>query len=326
MKRLTRRHFSRTMLATCVATLMPCTRTTAQARAPAVSAEKQPWKLASNRPSELSKPPLADHLREIPSSGEILPSVGMGTWLTFDVSDIGNVKDQRAKVLQTFFDHGGAMVDSSPMYGRSEAVIGYCLDQIDNKSGLFSASKIWTPMAFDGVSQMASSERLWRVPGMDLMYVHNLLNWRSHLPQLREWKEQGRIRYIGVSTSHGRRHEELERIIKTETLDFVQLTYNYENRKAANRLIPLAQDKGMAVVINRPFGRGQLIRKYQNQVLPGLAKDLGCESWAQYLLLFAVALPGVTTAIPATTRVDHMLENMGVMDVAIPDAAVYQKM
>ena len=250
----------------------------------------------------------------------------MGTWITFDVPDIDSVQNQRARVLQTFFELGGAMIDSSPMYGRSEAVIGYCLDQIEDKSALFAASKIWTPVTFDGVAQMANSERLWRVPSMDLMYVHNLLNWKRHLPQLREWKDEGRIRYVGVTTSHGRRHDELEKVLETEALDFVQLTYNHDHRASADRLIPLAKDKGVAVIVNRPFARGQLIRKYQHQPLPGLAKELGCQSWAQYLLLFAIAQPGVTAAIPATTRVDHMVENMRVMTLNIPDSIAYQKM
>lgn len=276
--------------------------------------------------SRLSEKLASGHLRTIPSSGEALPSVGMGTWLTFDVPDNDSVQNQRARVLQTFFELGGAMIDSSPMYGRSEAVVGYCLDQIERKSALFAASKIWTPFTFDGVTQMANSERLWRVPSMDLMYVHNLLNWKNHLSQLREWKNEGRIRYVGVTTSHGRRHDELEQVLKAEALDFVQLTYNHDQRASADRLIPLAQDKGVAVIVNRPFARGQLIRKYRNQPLPGLAKELGCQSWAQYLLLFAIAQPGVTAAIPATTRVDHMVENMRVMTLAIPDSATYRKM
>lgn len=295
---------------------------------PAFSRINQPISAHAPRHSSgrLSAIPAPGHLRKIPSSGESLPSIGMGTWITFDVPDNDSVINQRASVLKAFFDHGGAMIDSSPMYGRSEAVIGRCLEQIDDKSALFAASKIWTPVTFDGVAQLANSERLWRVPSMKLMYVHNLLNWKSHLSQLREWKEAGRIRYVGVTTSHGRRHDELERVLETEALDFVQLTYNLENRASADRLIPLAQDKGIAVIVNRPYARGRLIQKYRNQPLPGLAKELGCQSWAQYLLLFAISQPGVTAAIPATTRVDHMVENMQVMTLAIPDAATYRKM
>jgi len=318
MKLLTRRQFSRSIISAGTTMLLP--------RAFALTNQGQSTQTDLPDSNRLSAAIAPEHLRTIPSSGEALPSIGMGTWLTFDVPDIDSIQSQRARVLQSFFEFGGAMIDSSPMYGRSEAIIGYCLDQIERKSTLFSASKIWTPFAVDSKTQMANSERLWRVPGLDLMYVHNLLNWESHLPQLREWKDEGRIRYIGVSTSHGRRHDTLEQVLKTEALDFVQLTYNYDQRISADRLIPLAQDKGIAVIINRPFGRGQLIRKYQNQPLPGLAKELGCQSWAQYLLLFAVAQPGVSAAIPATTRVDHMVENMRVMTLPTPDSATYQKM
>jgi len=246
----------------------------------------------------------------------------MGTWITFDVANNENVRKQRSIVLQTFFDHGGQMIDSSPMYGNAEDVIGYSLKQTQRDCGLFSASKIWTPLAFEGRAQMKNTESLWGVEPMDLMYVHNLLNWENHLSQLTQWKQAGRIRYLGVSTSHGRRHEELEKIIKSQKLDFIQLTYNYDNREAEKRLIPLAKDHGVAVVANRPFGRGFLINKYQNVTLPGTAKELGCDSWAQFLLMFIVSHPDVTVAIPATSRSDHMLENMAVLKIELPDEKI----
>jgi len=221
------------------------------------------------------------HLKVIPSTNEQTTSVGMGTWITFDVDD--NQRRQRSQVLQEFFDLGGQMIDSSPMYGNSEAVIGYCLKNTQRDCGLFSASKIWTPATFDGRTQMKNTETLWGVEPIDLMYVHNLVNWKNHLPQLAEWKQSGRIRYLGVSTSHGRRHDQLEEIIKTQKLDFVQLTYNYDNRETENRLIPIANDNGVAVVVNRPFGRGHIIDKYKDTPLPGIAKEIGCETWPQYL-------------------------------------------
>lgn len=260
-----------------------------------------------------------DHFKTIPSSAEKLPSVGMGTWITFDVTDNERIRNQRSRVLQTFFDLGGGMVDSSPMYGTAEEVLGYCLKRTHSNDTLFAASKIWTPLAIEAGPQMANTENLWGVQPMDLMYVHNLLNLNSHLPKLRDWKESGRIRYLGISTSHGRRHAELEKLLQSKVLDFVQLTYNYDQRIAEERLIPLARDNGIAVIVNRPFQRGHLIDKYKNQPLPGIAKELCCESWAQFLLYFTVSHPDVTAAIPATSRVAHMEENMSVMQLPLPD-------
>jgi len=257
------------------------------------------------------------HLKVIPSTNEQITSVGMGTWITFDVD--GNTRRQRRQVLQTFFDLGGQMIDSSPMYGNAEAVLGYCLKNTQRDCDLFSASKIWTPVTFDGRIQMENTETLWGIKPIDLMYVHNLVNWKNHLPQLVEWKLSGRIRYLGVSTSHGRRHDQLEEIIKTQKLDFVQLTYNYDNRETEKRLIPIANDNGVAVVVNRPFSRGHLIDKYKVTPLPGIAKEIGCETWAQYLLMFVVSHPGVTLAIPATSKVAHMQENMAVLQMELPD-------
>jgi len=265
-------------------------------------------------------------VKRIPSTNERITSIGMGTWITFDVADNQSIRDQRSQVLQTFFDNGGQMVDSSPMYGNAESVLGYCLNKTSRDCALFAASKIWTPVTFDGISQMKNSEMLWGVEPMDLMYVHNLVNWENHLPQLVEWKQSGRIRYLGVSTSHGRRHDQLEDILKSQILDFVQLTYNYDKRIAQDRLIPMAKDNRVAVVVNRPFERGSLIEKYKNTALPGIAKELGCETWAQFLLLFIVSHPDVTIAIPATSRVDHMSENMATLQLELPDELARKQM
>ena len=267
-----------------------------------------------------------DHIKVIPGTNEPLASIGMGTWITFDVPDDQRVLNQRAQVLKRFFELGGEMVDSSPMYGTAESVLGYCLNRIGDDCKLFAASKIWTPLTILGPTQMSNTEDLWGVGQMDLMYVHNMRNWKNHLPKLREWKAEGRIRHLGITTSHGRRHELLEQLIKTEVVDFIQLTYNYDQRATEERLIPLAQDHGAAVIVNRPFQRGYLIDKYQSQPLPGLASELGCKSWPQYLLLYAVSHPGVTAVIPATSREDHMIENMSVMRLPIPDSAVRKLM
>lgn len=268
----------------------------------------------------------AAFLKQIPSSGEHVPAIGMGTWITFDVPPRSKPINQRTEVLRNFFEAGGAMLDSSPMYGYAEQILGHCLTRLSHPDTTFSASKIWTRLDRQGPLQMQTTEDLWTVNQMDLMYVHNLVNWEVHLPQLREWKESGRIRYTGVSTSHGRRHTELEQLIKREPIDFVQLTYNLVDRKTEERLIPMAADHGIAVVANRPFKRGSLIDQFGKRPLPGLAKELGCQTWAQYLLLFVVSHPQVTVAIPATSRPDHMDENMAVMSMEMPDATMRAEM
>lgn len=200
------------------------------------------------------------HLRAIPSSGEAIPAIGMGTWVTFNVgtSDEEALR-HRAEILKIFFDRGGAMVDSSPMYGTSEKVVGLCLERMPaaKEEALFSATKVWTMTQFLGVRQMAESERLWGLERFDLMQVHNLLDWDTHLPVLKDWKEKDRIRYLGVTTSHGRRHGALEELMKNEPLDFVQFTYNIVDREAEARLLPLAADRGVATIINK-IGRAHV--------------------------------------------------------------------
>ena len=243
----------------------------------------------------------------------------MGTWITFDVPDQPYLRSQRAEVLQRFVELGGGMIDSSPMYGYAEEVLGESIAALDTPETLFNASKIWTPFAAQTKVQMRDTEERWGVKPMDLMYVHNLLNWDGHLPNLRQWKNDGRIRYIGLSTSHGRRHGELENLMNNEDIDFIQLTLNIEDTEAEERLIPLAQDKGIAVVVNRPFQRGGLFSKYADRPLPGIAKELGCQNWAQYFLMYVVSHPGVTCAIPATSQVTHMQENMDTLKLPLPD-------
>jgi len=264
--------------------------------------------------------------RVIPASGEAIPVIGMGTWITFNVGDDEALRAQRAQVLARLFARGGTVVDSSPMYGSSEEVIGDCLRRIDGPKPLFSATKVWTPLFADGPAQMAESRRLWGVDRFDLMQVHNLVDWKEHLRTLRADKERGRIRYLGVPTSHGRRHDELERILRDEPLDFVQLTYNILDREAEARLLPLAADRGVAVLANRPFRRKQLFHRFEHHPLPGFAADIGCANWAQLFLKFIVSHPAVTCAIPATSRVDHMEENMGALHGPLPDTAMRRRM
>lgn len=268
----------------------------------------------------------AIHMRAIPKSGERIPAIGMGSWITFNVGQSKRLRDARMKVLQAFFDAGGGMVDSSPMYGSSEEVIGYCLKQIANDRALFSATKVWTATKPMGIRQMERSEALWDERPFDLLQIHNLLDWETHMETLTEWKAQGRVRYIGVTTSHGRRHDELEAVIMSQPLDFVQFTYNVLDREAERRLLPLAADRGLAVIINRPFQRGALFGRFERHRLPDWAGEIECASWAQFFLKFIISHPAVTCAIPATSQVGHMRENMGVLTGRLPDAAMRRRM
>lgn len=267
------------------------------------------------------------HLRRIPKSGERIPAVGMGSWLTFAVGDNADARAQRVEVMRTFFDEGGRLIDSSPMYGTSETVIGYCLQQLHAEERVFAATKVWTVGWQAGIRQMRRSRLLWGVDRFDLMQVHNLLDWQRHLETLKGWKQQGRIRYIGVTTSHGRRHRELARIMEEEeAIDFVQFTYNLIDREAEQRLLPLAAERNLAVIINRPFQGGELFNRVAGQSLPGWAREIECHNWAQYFLKYIISHPAVTCAIPATSRVDHMRENMGSLYGSLPDKDMRKKM
>ncbi len=264
--------------------------------------------------------------KAIPATGELLPVVGMGSWITFDVGEDQRERTARLQVLQAFFDRGGALIDSSPMYGASQEVIGRCLQQIENKSKLFAATKVWIYGRWLGVKQMETARELWGVPRFDLMQIHNMLDWKAHLETLKAWKAEGRIRYIGITTSHGRHHDDMERALAKEPFDFVQFTYNLADRDVEQRLLPLAAERGIAVIINRPFQGGALFGKVRGKALPAWAQEFGCVNWAQFFLKFIVSHPAVTCAIPATTRVDHMLENMGAGLGHLPDAAARRRM
>ena len=264
--------------------------------------------------------------RAIPATGERLPVIGMGTWITFNVGSSGRLRDARSAVLRTFFEAGGGMIDSSPMYGSSEAVIGHGLKRTGRPASLFSATKVWTWGRADGVEQMEESRRLWGLERFDLLQVHNLLSWESHLETLRAMKAEGRLRYIGITTSHGRRHGDFEAIMRREDIDFVQFTYNLVDREAERHLLPLAAERGLAVIVNRPFRRGALFDRFAHLPLPGWAAEIDCANWAQVFLKFAVSHPAVTCAIPATSRVDHMTENMGALHGRLPDAALRRRM
>lgn len=280
--------------------------------------------LAALRPARAAPASLLE--RTIPSSGERLPVIGMGTWITFNVNRDPVSMAPLLPVLRTFFERGGALIDSSPMYGTAEAVLGELLEQVHERDRLFSATKVWTPGQRMGERQMERSRELWRLPGFDLMQVHNLLDWEAHLETLQAWKAEGRIRYIGITTSHGRRHQDMELIMERMPLDFVQFTYNVLDREAERRLFPLARERGLAVIINRPFRGGSLFGRVRNRPLPGWAAEIDCQNWAQVFLKFIVSHPTVTCAIPATSKVEHMRQNMGAVTGRLPDAGLRKRM
>lgn len=248
--------------------------------------------------------------KAIPKTGEKLPVIGMGTSRTFDASDDAELLDQLQKVTQTFFDMGGGMIDSSPMYGSSQEVIGQLLPKVRGRKNLFAATKVWVKGKDDGIEQMDESLMQWGIKRFDLMQIHNLVDWETHLETLNQMKSEGKIRYIGITTSHGRFHSQLEKILKKHEFDFVQLSYNIGNRDVESPLLSIAQDRGVAVIVNRPYQRGSLFRQVKGRSLPTWAKEFDCNSWGQYFLKYVVSHPAVTCAIPATTKVKHMKDNM----------------
>jgi len=258
--------------------------------------------------------------RPIPSSGEALPLVGLGSWITFNVGNDREARDSCADVMRAFFAAGGRMIDSSPMYGSSQPVIGYGLQKF-GAPNLFSAEKVWTSSPARGPAQIEASRKFWNVSKFDLLQVHNLLAWEEHLRTLFAMKAGGQVRYVGITTSEGRRHADVEKIMASQPLDFVQVSYNVLDREVENRILPLARERGIAVIVNRPFREGDLVRTIMRKPLPPFASDVGATSWAQLILKFIISHPAVTCAIPATTRVDHVQENLGAARDPLPDAA-----
>jgi len=260
--------------------------------------------------------------RPIPRTGESLPVIGLGTWQTFDVGGAEPARAPLRDVLRQFVDLGGSVVDSSPMYGRSESVVGALAADLALRPRLFVATKVWTQGREAGIRQMEESLRRLRVQKMDLLQVHNLVDWRTQLATLRSWKEQGKVRYIGVTHYTESGYDDLYSVLKAEELDFVQLNYSVAEREAEKRLLPLAAERKIAVLVNRPFGGGGLIRKLLRQPLPSWAAQAGCSSWAQLLLKFVISHPAVTCAIPATSKVDHLVDNMKGGLEPLPDRAL----
>ena len=264
--------------------------------------------------------------RPIPASGEELPLVGLGSWISFNVGNDGAARNSCTEVVREFFAAGGRLIDCSPMYGSSQPTIGHALARLGRPAALFSAEKVWTGDAAGGAAQMEASRAFWGVPRFDLMQVHNLLAWQEHLPRLLAMKAAGRLRYVGITTSEGRRHAEIEQILRTQPIDFVQITYNLLDREVEQRILPLARERRVAVIVNRPFREGRLLDALRRHPLPGWAAEIDCDSWAQVALKFVVSHPAVTCAIPATSRVAHVRQNMGAARGRLPDAALRARM
>ncbi|MBW0003360.1 MAG: aldo/keto reductase [Hyphomicrobiales bacterium] len=265
--------------------------------------------------------------RKIPSSGEELPLIGLGTWQGFDVGESAEERAPLAAVLSTLFESGGSVIDSSPMYGAAEGVTGDLLAQMKTpREKPFIATKVWTRGRDAGIAQMRQSMKLLRVSRLDLMQVHNLVDWRVHLATLREWKREKRIRYLGVSHYESSAYGELESIMRSEKLDFVQLNYALDDRAAEERLLPLAAERGIAVLVNRPFGGGGLLQRLRGRPLPSFAGEIGCTSWGQFLLKYVLGNPAVTCVIPGTGKPEHMHENAAAGFGSFPDAAMRARM
>lgn len=264
--------------------------------------------------------------KTIPSSGERLAVIGLGTSRTFDIAPGDAAESPLVEVMRTFFERGGQLIDSSPMYGNAEAVTGVLLNEVSDTRGLFTATKVWTDGKASGIRQMQESMRHFGVERIDLMQIHNLRDWRNHIETLKEWKSVGKIRYIGITTSHGRYHDELELLLDELPLDFVQFSYNIGNRDVEQDLLPLAAERGIATLINRPYQRGSLFRAVRGKPLPDWAREIDCLSWGQYFLKFIAAHPAVTCIIPATSKVRHMIDNMGAGFGRLPDEAMRRRM
>ncbi len=264
--------------------------------------------------------------RKIPSTGEMLPIVGVGTWQTFDVGTSPAERSPLKEVLKTLLEKGGTVIDSSPMYGRSEGVVGELSTELGINEKLFVATKVWTSGRQSGIDQMNRSFSLLRRETIDLMQIHNLVDWRTHLATLRSWKTDGKIRYLGITHYTESSYDNIEQILKTEKLDFLQINYSIVSRKAQERILPLAQDEGVAVIINQPYEGGSLFRSIRDKELPEYAKEFDCNSWGQFFLKFILSHPAVTCVIPGTDNPSHMIDNMGAGFGKLPDQEMRKKM
>jgi len=280
------------------------------------------WPITTRAASESSKM----LTRTIPSSGEKLPVIGLGTWRAFDVDLTTDNRRQLEEALSLFVKLGGRVIDSSPMYGRAESVIGELTDALGIREKVFLATKVWTRGKDSGINSMERSLALLRTKRIDLMQVHNLVDADTQLATLREWKQQGRIRYLGVTHYHASAFADVEKIMRREKLDFVQVNYSLMEPEAEQRILPLAQERGIAVLVNRPFGAGDLFDKVRSKPLPDWAAEFDCRSWAQFFLKWIVAQTAVTCAIPATNKPSHLEDNMHGGIGRLPNSKMRQRM
>jgi aryl-alcohol dehydrogenase-like predicted oxidoreductase len=265
------------------------------------------------------------HTRPIPSTGEALPVIGCGTWIGFDHRPASAEYARLAGVLQALFDAGGTMIDSSPMYGRSEQTTGELLAAAPPVRTPFLATKVWTRGREAGIAQMERSFELLGTRRIDLMQVHNLVDWRTQLATVRDWKERGRVRYAGITHYTASAFDEVEAVLRAERLDFLQINYSFDDREVEKRLLPLAAERGVAVIVNQPFGGGGLLRRLRDRPLPGWAAEIGAASWAQVLLKFTLSHPAVTCVIPGTSQPAHMADNAAAGTGMLPDATFWKR-
>jgi len=268
----------------------------------------------------------SQHMRMIPKTGEPLPAIGLGTWQTFDVGTSSGERAGPREVLKQFAEQGGRVVDSSPMYGHAETVVGDLETELGLGGRLFLATKVWTTGRDAGIRQMETSFRRMRTQRMDLTQIHNLLDWKTHLRTLHEWKAQGRVRYIGITHYTESAYDDLAQVMANEDIDFVQFNYSILSRAAERRLLPLAQQKQIAVLVNKPFETAGLFARVRGRPLPPWAADIDCRSWAQYFLKFILGHPAVTAVLPATAKPQHLLDNMQAGLGRLPDAALRERM
>jgi diketogulonate reductase-like aldo/keto reductase len=264
--------------------------------------------------------------RAIPKSGELLPMIGLGTWQAFDVSDASNMRAQQREVLQLMFEAGGSVVDASPMYGRAESVVGDLLAETKDRQRTFLASKVWTEGKDRGITQMEKSLRLMRTDVIDLMQIHNLVDWRIQLETLRLWKAAGIFRYTGITHYTNHAIDELVAVMENEDIDFVQMAYSIGERAIEDKLLPVAAERGIAIVVNRPFEGGNLFASTAGESLPDWAQEFDCTTWSQFFLKFVMSHPAVTCVIPATSKPNHMIDNLGAGRGRLPNDAMRRRM
>jgi diketogulonate reductase-like aldo/keto reductase len=264
--------------------------------------------------------------RKIPSSDESIPAIGLGTWQTFDVGNVVAEREPLKEVLKKLVEKGGSVVDSSPMYGASEKVVGDLCTEVNLNAKLFMATKVWTTGKDEGIAQMNRSFALLQRKQLDLMQIHNLVDWQIHLKTLRDWKEQGKIRYLGITHYTESAYSAIENILKNNPVDFLQINYSMLSRTAEQKLFPLAQEKKVAVIINQPFEEGSLFQRVKGMTRPEWTKEFDCASWGQFFLKFILSQPAVTCVIPGTSKPHHMIDNANAAIGKLPDENLRAKM